>query len=126
MASAAGRFSRPALGAVRLRYLRTTESRLPDIRGPVLWLRYELLPTGKTDQGLMATGLLEAGWPVPLLWEANARPLPEPLRKTVGAVLSGRLRAAASMPVPGSAVGAAVVPHQAPGPDRVSAGEGLR
>ncbi|MCX4657555.1 hypothetical protein OG249_37495 [Streptomyces microflavus] len=79
----------------------------------------ELLLTGKTlrDQGLMATGLLGAGWPVPLLWEVIARPLPEPLRKTVGAVISGRLKAAALMPVPGSAAGAAVVPHQAPGPD---------
>ncbi|MFF6896091.1 hypothetical protein ACFY8Z_36485 [Streptomyces microflavus] len=88
----------------------------------------ELLLTGKTlrDQGLMATGLLEAGWPVPLLWEVIARPLPEPLRKTVGAVISGRLKAAASMPVPGSAAGAAVVPHQAPGPDRAALGEGHR
>ncbi|MFH8379230.1 hypothetical protein ACH4A7_37695 [Streptomyces cyaneofuscatus] len=88
----------------------------------------ELLLTGKTlrDQGLMATGLLEAGWPVPLLSEVIARPLPEPLRRTVGAVISGRLKAAASMPVPGSAAGAAVVPHQAPGPDRTAPGEGHR
>ncbi|MFJ7063666.1 hypothetical protein ACIQVA_39535 [Streptomyces microflavus] len=69
----------------------------------------ELPLTGKTlrDQGLMATGLLEAGWPVPLLSEVIARPL----RRTVGTVISGRLKAAASMPVPGSAAGtAAAVP----------------
>ncbi|MFJ2101509.1 hypothetical protein ACIOHR_30550 [Streptomyces anulatus] len=88
----------------------------------------ELLLTGRTlrDQGLMVTGLLEAGWPVPLLLEVITRPLPEPLLRTVGAVISGRLRAAASMPVPGSAAGAAVVPHQAPGPDRTAPGEGRR
>ncbi|MFI5905811.1 hypothetical protein [Streptomyces cyaneofuscatus] len=55
---------------------------------------------------------------MPLLSEVIARPLPEPLRRTVGAVISGRLKAAASMPVPGSAAGAGVVPHQAPGSDR--------
>ncbi|MEU5234887.1 hypothetical protein AB0G82_37450 [Streptomyces anulatus] len=88
----------------------------------------ELLLTGRTlrDQGLMVTGLLEAGWPVPLLLEVITRPLPDPLLRTVGAVISGRLRAAASMPVPGSAAGAAVVPHQAPGPDRAAPGEGRR
>lgn len=77
--------------------------------------RPELLLTGRTlrDQGVMLTGLLEAGWLVPLLRELVMRPLPEPLRRTVGAVVSGRLKAAAAMPVPGSAVGAAV-PRQAP------------
>ncbi|WP_143663831.1 hypothetical protein [Streptomyces sp. rh34] len=89
----------------------------------------ELLLTGRTlrDQGLMVTGLLDAGWPVPLLLEVITRPLPDPLRRSVGAVIGGRLKAAASMPVPGSAAGAAVVPHQAPGPDRgVAPGEGRR
>ncbi|WP_124266681.1 hypothetical protein [Streptomyces sp. ADI98-10] len=88
----------------------------------------ELLLTGRTlrDQGLMVTGLLEAGWPVPLLLEVITRPLPDPLLRTVGAVISGRLKAAASMPVPGSAAGAAVVPHQAPGPDRTAPGEERR
>ncbi|MFI7329645.1 hypothetical protein ACIBQ3_34030 [Streptomyces rubiginosohelvolus] len=88
----------------------------------------ELLLTGATlrDQGLMASGLLAAGWPVPLLWEVIARPLPDPLRRTVGAVISGRLKAAAAMPVPGSAAGTAAVPHQAPGPDRAAPGEGRR
>ncbi len=66
----------------------------------------------------MMTGLLDAGWPVPLLLEVTTRPLPEPLRTTVGAVISGSLKAAVSMPVPGSAAGAAVVPRQAHGPGR--------
>ncbi|MFF3531835.1 hypothetical protein ACFYX5_34750 [Streptomyces rubiginosohelvolus] len=74
----------------------------------------------------MASVLLAAGWPVPLLWEVIARPLPEPLRRTVGAVISGRLKAAAAMPVPGSAAGTAAVPHQAPGPDRTARGEERR
>ncbi|MEE1735094.1 hypothetical protein PUR49_00765 [Streptomyces sp. BE147] len=69
----------------------------------------------------MATGLPAAGWPV-LLWEVIARPL----RRTVGAVISGRLKAAAAMPVPGSAASTAAVPHQAPGPDRTAPEEGRR
>lgn len=68
----------------------------------------------------MASGLFAAGWPVLLQWEVIARPLPDPLRRTVGAVVSGRLKAAAAMPVPGSAAGTAAVPHQAPGPDRTA------
>ncbi|WP_331745964.1 hypothetical protein [Streptomyces globisporus] len=72
----------------------------------------------------MVSGLLVAGWPVPLLWEVIARPLPDPLHRTVGAVISGRLKAA--MPVPGSAAGTLVVPRQAPGPDRTAPGEGRR
>lgn len=70
----------------------------------------------------MVTGLLEAGWPVPLLRELIMRPLPDPLRRTVGAVISGRLEAAVAMPVPGSAVGA-TVPHQAPAMELPGPGE---
>ncbi|WP_176734543.1 hypothetical protein [Streptomyces sp. EN23] len=72
------------------------------------------------------SGLLVARWPVPLLWEVIARPLPRPLRTTVGGVISGRLKAAAAMPVPGSAAGTAAVPHQAPAPDRTALGVGRR
>ncbi len=72
----------------------------------------------------MMTGLLDAGWLVPLLLEVITRPLPELLRTTVGAVISGRLKAAASMPVPGSAAGAVIVPRQAPGPGPCAPGEG--
>ncbi|MET7584638.1 hypothetical protein [Streptomyces microflavus] len=84
----------------------------------------DLLLTGRTlrDQGVMLTGLLEAGWPVPLLRELVMRPLPDPLRRTVGAVISGRLKAAAAMPVPGSAAGAAV-PRQAPALEGSGPGE---
>ncbi|MFJ3601109.1 hypothetical protein ACIPRU_32100 [Streptomyces sp. NPDC090126] len=74
----------------------------------------------------MVSGLLAAGWPVPLLWEVIARPLPDPLRRTVGAVISGRLKAAAAMPVPGPAAGTPAVPHQAPGPDRTAPEQGRR
>ncbi|WP_399554273.1 hypothetical protein OG333_38695 (plasmid) [Streptomyces anulatus] len=99
-----------------------------DLLGAIGAAHPKLALTGPTlrDQGLMVTGLLEAGWPVPVLWEVIARPLPEPLRTTVGGVISGRLKVAASMPVPGSAAGAALVPHQAPGPDRAAPGEGRR
>lgn len=47
-----------------------------------------------------------------MLLEVIARPLPEPLRTTVGGVISGRLKVAAAMSVPGSAVGAAVENRQ--------------
>ncbi|MEV6477584.1 hypothetical protein [Streptomyces sp. NPDC051657] len=69
--------------------------------------RPELLLTRRTlrDQELMVPGYLEAGWPVPLLLEVITRPLPDPLLRTVGAVISGRIRAAAAMPAPGSAAG---------------------
>lgn len=89
--------------------------------------RPDLLLEGRTlrDQGLMVTGLLEAGWPVPLLRELIMRPLPDPLEKTVGAVISYRLRSAARIPVPSSA-GGATVPHQAASPDRPVPGEEQR
>ncbi|MGW6714409.1 hypothetical protein ACWF9X_15980 [Streptomyces globisporus] len=74
----------------------------------------------------MASGLLAAAWPVPLLWEVIARPLPNPLRRTAGAVISSRLKAAAAMPVPGSAAGTPASPHQAPGPDRTAPREERR
>ncbi|MFE7268735.1 hypothetical protein ACFU9B_43445 [Streptomyces sp. NPDC057592] len=68
------------------------------------------------DQGLMVTGLIEAGWPREHLRQIIAgRPLPDPLHRTVGAIVSGRLRAAAAMPVPHPNAGGAV-PHQAPAP----------
>ncbi len=72
----------------------------------------------------MASGLLAAGWPVLLQWEVIARPLPDPLRRTVGAVISGRLKAAA-MPAPDSAAGTAAVPHQAPESHRTRGGAPL-
>ncbi|MFJ3995491.1 hypothetical protein [Streptomyces parvus] len=65
----------------------------------------------------MAPGLFEAGWPVPLLWEVIARLLPDPLLRTVGAMISGRLKAAAML-APDSAADTPASPHQAPGPHR--------
>ncbi|MFJ6615044.1 hypothetical protein ACIQPT_32765 [Streptomyces sp. NPDC091289] len=113
----------PARGPVRV-----DSSPGIDLLGAIGAAHPELLLTGATlrDQGLMVSGLLAARWPVPLLWEVIARSLPDPLHRTVGAVISGRLKAAATMPVPGSAAGTAAVPHQAPGPDRTAPGEGRR
>ncbi|MFD5064516.1 hypothetical protein [Streptomyces sp. NPDC058394] len=82
--------------------------------------RPEFLLTGQTlrDQGLMVTGLLEAGWPREHLRQVIAgRALPDPLRLTVGAVIASRLRAAAAMPVPSPAAGGATVPHQGTAPE---------
>lgn len=86
----------------------------------------ELLLTGATLREALWRPGFAAVWPVPLLREVIARPLPDPLHRTVRSARSGRLKAAASMPVPGSASGTAAVPHQAPGPDRTAPGETRR
>ncbi|MFC9004802.1 hypothetical protein [Streptomyces microflavus] len=80
--------------------------------------RPELLLTGSTlrDQGLMITGLRAVGWPSSLLRELVMRPLPDPLHKSVGAVISHRLRTAAAMPVP-TFTARDAVPQQRPAPD---------
>ncbi|MGW7433310.1 hypothetical protein ACWGIN_27690 [Streptomyces sp. NPDC054861] len=65
--------------------------------------RPEFLLTGKTlrDQGLTVAGMLAEGWTTEHLWQVIAgRDLPSPIRTTVGAVVSSRLRAAISGPVP--------------------------
>ncbi|MFE2305003.1 hypothetical protein [Streptomyces sp. NPDC059411] len=62
--------------------------------------------TGKTlrDQGLMADGLLASGWTPEQIRDVVAgRPLPEKLTKTVGAVISCRIGAAAASPAPSAA-----------------------
>lgn len=64
----------------------------------------EFLLTGKTlrDQGLTVTGMLAEGWTARQLRQVIAgRDLPSPIRTTVGAVVSSRLKAALSGPVPG-------------------------
>jgi hypothetical protein len=64
----------------------------------------EFLLTGTTlrDQGLTVLGMLDVGWTAEQLWQVIAgRPLPDPIRTSVGAVVSSRLRAALSSPVPG-------------------------
>lgn len=63
----------------------------------------EFLLTGTTlrDQGLTVTGMLAEGWTEEHLRHVIAgRPLPSPIRMTVGAVVASRLRAALAGPVP--------------------------
>ncbi|GGJ56511.1 hypothetical protein GCM10010121_078940 [Streptomyces brasiliensis] len=74
--------------------------------------RPELLLTGQvlTDQGRVATVMLEAGWSREQLWHVIAdRPLPNPVRTTVGAIIASRLRAAQAYPPPAIAAD----PHDA-------------
>ncbi|MET8453740.1 hypothetical protein [Streptomyces sp. NPDC005209] len=65
--------------------------------------RPELLLTGQplTDQGRVVTVMLEAGWTAEQLRHViAARPLPHPVRTTVGAIIAARLRAAQAYPPP--------------------------
>ncbi|MFD4953459.1 hypothetical protein [Streptomyces sp. NPDC058451] len=65
--------------------------------------RPELLLTGKvlTDQGRVATMMLEAGWSSEQLRHViTDRPMPHPVRTTVGAIIAARLRAAQAYPPP--------------------------
>ncbi|MER6030668.1 hypothetical protein [Streptomyces sp. NPDC001851] len=65
--------------------------------------RPELLLTGQalTDQGRVVTVMLEAGWSREQLRHViAARPLPNPVRTTVGAIIAARLRAAQAYPPP--------------------------
>ncbi|MDX3425811.1 hypothetical protein [Streptomyces sp. ME02-6985-2c] len=65
--------------------------------------RPELLLTGKTltDQGRVVTVMLESGWTSTQLRHVIAgRPLPTPVRTSVGAIIAARLRAAQAYPPP--------------------------
>ncbi|MGC0407744.1 hypothetical protein RKD31_000987 [Streptomyces sp. SAI-163] len=65
--------------------------------------RPELLLTGKTltDQGRVVTVMLESGWTSTQLRHVIAgRPLPAPVRTSVGAIIAARLRAAQAYPPP--------------------------
>ncbi|MGW4560988.1 hypothetical protein ACWEN3_00845 [Streptomyces sp. NPDC004561] len=65
--------------------------------------RPELLLTGQTltDQGRVVTVMLEAGWSREQLRHVIAdRPLPKPVRTSVGAIIAARLRAAQAYPPP--------------------------
>ncbi|MGW1037398.1 hypothetical protein ACWD4Z_35055 [Streptomyces antibioticus] len=65
--------------------------------------RPELLLTGKalTDQGRVVIVMLESGWNAEQLRHViAARPLPHPVRTTVGAIIAARLRAAQAYPRP--------------------------
>ncbi|MEV6057578.1 hypothetical protein [Streptomyces sp. NPDC052107] len=71
-------------------------------------LRPELLLTGKalTDQGRVVTVMLDAGWSTEHLRRViTDRPLPNPVRTSVGAIIAARLRAAQAYPPPTAAAG---------------------
>ncbi|WP_331765349.1 hypothetical protein OG747_52845 (plasmid) [Streptomyces sp. NBC_01384] len=68
--------------------------------------RPELLLTGKplTDQGRVATVMMDAGWSAEQLRHViTDRPLPNPVRTSVGAIIAARLRAAHAYPPPATA-----------------------
>ncbi|MGW5434823.1 hypothetical protein ACWET9_48375, partial [Streptomyces sp. NPDC004059] len=70
--------------------------------------RPELLLTGKalTDQGRVVTVMLDAGWSAEQLRHViTDRPLPNPVRTSVGAIIAARLRAAQAYPPPTAAAG---------------------
>ncbi|WAZ26941.1 helix-turn-helix domain-containing protein [Streptomyces cinnabarinus] len=70
--------------------------------------RPELLLTGQalTDQGRVVRVMLESGWSAEQLrYVIAARPLPNPVRTTVGAIVAARLRAAQAYPPPARAAG---------------------
>ncbi|MGC9501019.1 hypothetical protein [Streptomyces sp. WG7] len=70
----------------------------------------ELLLTGKalTDQGRVVTVMLESGWTSAQLRHVIAgRPLPTPVRTSVGAIIAARLRAAQAYPPPAALTGSA-------------------
>lgn len=71
--------------------------------------------TGRSlqDQGRMVDGLLASGWSPEQIRDVVAgRPLPEKLTRTVGAVISSRIVAAADSPAPSAAP---LLPRQAQG-----------
>jgi DNA-binding MarR family transcriptional regulator len=53
------------------------------------------------DQGAVVDELFARGWKDEVLWELLTRPLPEPLRKDVSAIIAKRLRDALDSPLPG-------------------------
>ncbi|MCX4919883.1 hypothetical protein [Streptomyces sp. NBC_00687] len=68
--------------------------------------RPELLLTGQalTDQGRVTTVMLEAGWSAEQVRHViTDRPLPHPVRTSVGAIVAARLRAAQAYPPPSTA-----------------------
>lgn len=63
----------------------------------------KLMITGKPlqDQGLVVDELFRRGWQDEVLWELLTRPLPQPLRKDVSAIIAKRLRDTMESPLPG-------------------------
>ncbi|MEV0521810.1 hypothetical protein AB0I66_00135 [Streptomyces sp. NPDC050439] len=105
----AGKGGRPSAGE---RLLKAIGARQP-----------ELLLTGQalTDQGRVVQGLLETGWtPQQLRQVIAARPLPKPLRHTVGAIIAARLRSIQDTTPPDHAA----APPLEPTPTRTDAAAG--
>ncbi|MER5913029.1 hypothetical protein ABT124_21635 [Streptomyces sp. NPDC001982] len=78
--------------------------------------RPELLLTGRalTDQGRVVAVMLDGGWSREQLRHViTDRPLPEPVRTSVGAIIAARLRAAQAYPPP-----AALVSHHRGAPSQ--------
>ena len=68
--------------------------------------RPELLLSGAalTDQGRVATVMMDSGWSAEQLRHViTGRPLPNPVRTSVGAIIAARLRAAQAYPPPATA-----------------------
>ncbi|MFJ8364254.1 hypothetical protein [Streptomyces sp. NPDC093984] len=79
--------------------------------------RPELLLTGPalTDQGRVATVMLEAGWSSEQLRHViTGRPLPNPVRTSIGAIIAARLRAAQAYPPPATATRPGAAPPDEP------------
>ncbi|MFJ1775032.1 hypothetical protein ACIOFQ_33110 [[Kitasatospora] papulosa] len=69
------------------------------------------------DQGLAVTGLLEMGWKAALVRQVLLTPMPATVERTESAVIAGRLRKLAGMPVPpDTAPAGPAVPPQASAP----------
>lgn len=81
-----------------------------------------LMITGKPlrDQGAVVDELFTRGWKDEVLWELLTRPLPEPLRKDVSAVIAKRLRDALDSPLPSPR--RAAESEETPTPRRYTAG----
>ncbi|MEV5358156.1 hypothetical protein [Streptomyces sp. NPDC052693] len=80
----------------------------------------ELLLTGRAlaDQGTAVTAMLKAGWTREQLNHViSARPLPSPIRTTLGAIIAARLRTAQAYPPPATVA----EHHSTPASDPVGA-----
>ncbi|MDG4857061.1 hypothetical protein P8605_02620 [Streptomyces sp. T-3] len=90
--------------------------------------RPELLLTGRAlqDQGAVAAGLLRDGWtPEQLEHLVADRPLPEPVRTSVGAIVAARLQAARNTPPPFTAAAAPTPPDGPRDAEQTAAGRSV-
>ncbi|MEV5357051.1 hypothetical protein [Streptomyces sp. NPDC052693] len=80
--------------------------------------RPELLLTGRAlaDQGAAVSAMLKAGWTREQLNHViSARPLPSPIRTTLGAIIAARLRTAQAYPPPATVAEHHATPASDPG-----------